>query len=127
MGEINNGAETLAKQVIEAAPVANELIEDGLENKFKLSKPFEFEGKKYDSLELNFENLTGADIEKAEMQFIAENPNNQMTMVKEMSKGYAAIVAAKAVGVNVALIRALPASDYSKITMRTTLFLMGGK
>lgn len=106
---------------------AVEIVEDGMEKKFPLSKPFQFEGQEYTELVLDFENLTGADIEKAEAQYLAESPNNQMTMVKEMAKGYAAIIASKAAGVHVALIRALPASDYSKITMRTTLFLMGGK
>lgn len=103
------------------------IVEEVVETSFKLSKPIEFEGEKIESLDLDFEKLTGADIEKAEMQYIAENPSNQMTMVKEMSKGYAAIVAAKAASVHVALIRKLSASDYSKITMRTTLFLMRGK
>lgn len=116
---------TTVKPAIETTG-GTEVIEE-VETSFKLSKPIVFEGKKYDSLDLNFENLTGADVEKAEMQYIAENPANQMTMVKEMSKGYAAIVASKAAGVHVALIRALSASDYSKITMRTSIFLMRGK
>lgn len=98
-----------------------------IENEFLLSRPFEFEGKKYDKLILDFESLTGLDLEKAEAQYNAEDPNNQITMVKEMAKGFVAIVASKAANVNVALIRALPVSDYAKITTRTTVFLMAGK
>lgn len=101
--------------------------DDGLDTEFPLSRPVTFEGVVYEKLDLDFEKLTGMDIEKAEAQFNAEDQNNQVTMVKEMSKGFAAIVASKAAGVNVALIRALSGSDYSKITMRTTLFLMAGK
>lgn len=100
---------------------------EGLENDFELARPVNFEGQDYTKLTLDFEGLTGSDLEKAEMQFTVENPQNGLTMVKEMSKGYAAIVAAKAAKVPVELIRALSAPDYSKITMRTTLFLMGGK
>lgn len=116
----NNDVELLKSETVQ--PVED----DGLNTTFKLSRPVTVEGILYESLELDFEKLTGTDVEKAEMQFIVENPNNQVTMVKEMSKSYAAIVASKAAGVNVAVIRALSASDYSKITMRTSLFLMRG-
>ena len=103
------------------------VVTEGLENKFDLVRPINFEGQDYTELTLDFEGLTGADLEKAEMQFTAENPQNGIVMVKEMSKGFAAIVAAKAAKVPVELIRKLSAPDYSKITMRTTLFLMSGK
>src|SRR5690606_6076602 len=115
------------KDVVIAKSVVEDKKEEALENEFLLARPLTFEGVHYEKLELDFERLTGADIEKAEAQFNAEDHNNQVTMVKEMSKGFAAIVASKAAGVNVALIRALSASDYAKITMRTTVFLMAGK
>lgn len=105
----------------------NEVQEEGLENVITLSRPITVEDVTYTELVLDFESLTGADIEKAEMQFNAENPQNAITMVKEMAKGFAAIVAAQATGVHLGVIRKLSASDYSKVTMRTTLFLMGGK
>lgn len=100
---------------------------DELEGTIVLKKPLEFEGERYEKIVLDFEGLTGEDIEKAEMQFNAENPQNSMVMVKEMAKGFTAIVAAKAAGVHVNVIRKLSAADYSKVTMRTTLFLMSGK
>ncbi len=100
---------------------------EGLENEIVLTRPIEFEGVKYEKIVLDFEKLTGEDIELAEMQFNAENPQNSIVMVKEMAKGFAAIVAAKAAGVHVGVIRKLSAPDYSKVTTRTTLFLMGGK
>ena len=101
--------------------------EEGMENTVKLKRPVEVEGERYTELVLDFEELTGEDIEKAELQFNAENPQNSIVMVKEMSKGFAAIIAAKAAGVHVGVIRKLSAADYAKVTMRTTLFLMGGK
>ena len=117
----NKGEVVIAKSVVE------EEVGEVLDNEFLLTRPITFEGTYYEKIELDFERLTGADVEKAEAQFNAEDTNNQVTMVKEMSKGFAAIIASKAAGVNVALIRALSASDYAKITMRTTVFLMAGK
>ena len=98
-----------------------------LDNVITLTRPVEIEGERYEKITLDFEKLTGEDIEKAEMQFNAENPQNAIVMVKEMAKGFTAIVAAKAAGVNPVVIRKLSAPDYAKVTMRTTLFLMGGK
>lgn len=115
MGNSNNNVVGIAK------------VEEGMENIITLTKPIEFEGERYEKLTLDFEKLTGEDIERAEMQFNAENPQNSIVMVKEMAKGFAAIIAAKAAGVHVSVIRKLSAADYSKVTMRTTLFLMGGK
>lgn len=114
----NKGEVVISKAVVE---------DEVLENEFVLTRPITFEGVHYEKLVLDFEKLTGNDVEKAEAQFNAEEKRNQVTMVKEMSKGFAAIVASKAAGVNVALIRALSASDYAKITIRTTVFLMAGK
>lgn len=98
-----------------------------LEKVIKLTRPVEFDGETIDKIILDFEKLTGEDIEKAEMQFNAESPQNSITMVKEMAKGFTAIVAANAAGVHVNVIRKMAASDYAKVTMRTTLFLMSGK
>ena len=103
------------------------VAQEGLEKVIILSRPVNFDGDEIKEINLDFEKLTGEDIERAEMQYNAENPQNSLTMVKEMSKGFAAIVAAKAAGVNVGVIRKLSAPDYAKVTMRTALFLMGGK
>ena len=98
-----------------------------MENTIKLTRPVQFDGETITEITLDFEKLSGEDIEKAEMQFNAENPQNSITMVKEMAKGFTAIVAAKAAGVHVGVIRKMSAPDYAKVTMRTTVFLMGGK
>lgn len=100
---------------------------EGLENTITLARPVTVEDETYTELVLDFEKLTGADIELAEMQFVAENPQNSIVMVKEMAKGFSAIMAARAAGVHVSVIRALSAPDYSKVTMRATVFLMSGK
>lgn len=115
------------KNEVTLTPVASNNENEGFENTIVLTRPVIFEEVTYDKLVLDFEKLTGADVEKAEMQFNAESPQNSIVMVKEMSKGFAAIMAAKAADVQVAVIRKLSAADYSKVTMRTTVFLMGGK
>lgn len=105
-----------------------EVVEDGtMGTEVKLKRPIVFDGETIEVLILNFESLTGADIEKAELQFIAENTQNAVVPLKEMSKPFLAIVAAKAAKVNVQLIRSLSASDYAKITTRTMTFLLAGK
>lgn len=94
----------------------------------KLKRPILFDGQTVESIVLDFESLTGADIEQAETQFTAENPQNAATTpMKEMSKGFQAIVAARAAKKPVALIRQLAAPDYSKVTAQTMLFLLNGE
>lgn len=93
-----------------------------------LKRPVQFDGQSLKRIVLDFESLTGADIEEAETQFTAENPQNAATTpVKEMSKAFCAIVAAKAAKKPVDLIRNLGAADYAKVTTQTTVFLMSGE
>lgn len=125
----------MAKKDIKQVEVINEntlekvVSEDALknENVISLKRPVIFEGETFNEIVLDFENMTGTDIEKAEAQFNAEDLQNSIVMVKEMSKPFLAIVAAKAAKVHVDLIRSLSAPDYAKITTRTSLFLLSGK
>lgn len=94
----------------------------------KFAKPIEFEGKTYNELTLDLDSITGNDLEMAEHQFIAQNPEiAAQTPLKELSKGFQAIVAAKAAKVPVELIKALPAREYSRITMKVQTFLLKGE
>lgn len=117
-------SEKKQNEVVELVKVGNE--EEELENVIVLKRPVEVEGELYTKLTLDFEKLTGEDIERAEAQFNSESPQNTIVMVKEMAKGFAAIIAAKAAGVHPTVIRKLSAHDYSKVTMRVTVFLMSG-
>ena len=89
--------------------------------KIALSKPFNYEGKEYSDLNLDIENMTGEDLEAAERILRA---TGDTPVVPELSKAYQAILAAKAAQVPKEMIRALPAKDYSKITMAVGNFLM---
>lgn len=106
-------------QVIDAVSVSNKVI---------FNKPFHFEGKDYTEIELNLEALTGNDLEKAEVQFT--NMDAQIaaqTPMKEMSKGFQAIIAAKAAKQPIEFIRALPMNEYAKVTSRVMVFLLKGE
>ncbi len=98
------------------------------ENVVKFAKQITFEGKEYTELHLDLPSLTGNDIELAEVQFISQNPQiAAQTPLKEMSKGFQAILAAKAAKVPVEFIKSLPASEYSKITTKVQVFLLKGE
>ena len=106
--------------------VENQVIEAKQNPNFvKFAKSIEYEGKTYDGLNLNLSALTGEDIEKAEVEFVSLNPSiAAQTPLKEMSKGFQALLAAKAAGVNPGLIRALPAAEYGKFTQKVQVFLL---
>lgn len=111
------GKENLNSEVVEATVKTIDFV-----------KPLVFEGETFNGISLDFESLTGNDIEKAEMQFISENPQiAAQTPLKEMSKSFLAIIAAKAAKKPVQLIRSLSAPDYSKVTTTTMAFLMKGE
>lgn len=96
-----------------------------LETKITFAKPFEFNGQKYESIELNLDDLTGIDLEEAEVEFTTRNPQiAAQTFLKAMSSAYQAIVAAKAAGVNPQFIRSLPANEYAKVTATVQAFLL---
>ena len=94
----------------------------------ELKRPIQFDGKEVKDLTLDLYGLTGIDIEKAEIQFIANNPQMAaQTPLKEMSKGFLAIVAAMAAKKPVEFIRALSATDYANVTTRVQIFLIQGE
>lgn len=93
----------------------------------KLRKPITFDGKLIESISLDLDSLTGEDIEKAEVQFMTNNPSiAAQTPLKEMSKGFLSIVAAKAAKKPLEFIKKLSAPDYSQVTTQVQVFLMTG-
>lgn len=87
----------------------------------KLSKPFTYEGKTYEEITMDFEGLTGRDIEAIDDELAAfgiviPNPN--------ISHKYQRLLAARAAGVPSDMLNALPAQDYNKITFTARRFLL---
>ncbi|MCF0247947.1 MAG: phage tail assembly protein [Synergistes sp.] len=87
----------------------------------ELSKEIEFEGKKYSALDLNLDSLTGKDVVNAESEAAAIMGRPAV----DLDKIYQACVAARAAGVSVELLQALPARDFCKVTMAVQGFLLG--
>lgn len=102
-----------------------EVLEEPGVKKITLKKPVDFDGKTHRSVKLRLDDLTGADIEAAEIQFMSLSPDVAATTpLKEMSKGFLSIVAAKAMGKPVEFVKRLSAPDYSKVTTTVQIFLM---
>ncbi|NTU28849.1 phage tail assembly protein [Brevibacillus sp. HB1.1] len=93
------------------------------EKLYKLSRPFSFDGKEYTELDLDLDSITGEDLMSCERQLNASTKD--LVFVKELSKPYLALVAARAAKVPVELIHKLPAKDFSKVTMLVQNFLLG--
>lgn len=107
--------------------VKEEVLEETGVEKIMLKKPLEYEGETYRTLKLRLDDLTGADIESAEIQFMSMNPEvAASTPLKELSKGFLSIIAAKSMGKPVEFMKRLSAPDYSIITTKVQVFLMTG-
>lgn len=87
---------------------------------YKLKKPIEFEGVHYSELDMNFNDLTGADVEMA-----INNAGPSQSMLMEMDKKYCAALAARAAKVPYELFKYLNIRDYTDITIFAQTFIMG--
>ncbi|WP_083633588.1 phage tail assembly protein [Alkalihalophilus pseudofirmus] len=96
--------------------------ETKMRNEYKLYKEVEFEGKKYSSLDLDFDSLTGSDLEEATIEVSQMGDANTM-MFTESSKLYQAAICARAAKVPVQLIRKLHPKDYTGVTIQAYAFL----
>ncbi len=86
-----------------------------------LRKPFTYEGKEYNEIRLDLDALSGKDVIDAETE--ARSMGARAIML-ESSKVYQSILAAKAAGVTVDLIQALPAKEFSQVTGAVQGFLL---
>ncbi|UHA74461.1 phage tail assembly protein [Paenibacillus sp. 481] len=89
---------------------------------FELSRPFKFEGQEYTEVLLDLDSLTGDDMMLCERR-VKESTTEQIH-VYEMSKKYLAHVAACAARVPYEMVAAMPAKDFSKITVKVQGFLL---
>lgn len=95
------------------------------ERVYTLSRPFIFEDETYTELVLDFDKLSGNDLNDAlrEMRATGYLTAQEVIPLMEMHKPYQAFVVAKAAGVFPGLIFALPAKDFSKLTTKAMVFL----
>ncbi|WP_020621009.1 phage tail assembly protein [Paenibacillus daejeonensis] len=90
---------------------------------YTLRRAWSFEGGEVKDLNLDFDRLTGEDIISCERQYM--QLEGASMLFKDANKEYQAYVAARAAKVPVELIRALPAKDFSMVTLRAQRFLLG--
>ncbi|MDR1510427.1 MAG: phage tail assembly protein [Synergistaceae bacterium] len=91
--------------------------------KFKV--PFNFEGEEHEGVELDFDRLTGDDIEKA-VEILAAEKRPMGNSLPEFSKPFCAQMAAIAAKKPVEFIRGLPVREYVKVTIEAQNFLLDG-
>ena len=85
-------------------------------------KPVEILGKKYKTLTIRFEDLTGADIEAVEQEM---QDMGKYALSPEISSVFQSMLAARAARVGSDEIRRLPVADYMKIKNKARDFLTG--
>lgn len=93
------------------------------ENEFliKFNKPYTFEGKEYNGIDLSgVEKLSTEDLAEADKTFIA---TGQVAVMNEMSTGYACILASKAANKPIEFFEKLPAKEGVKVKTIIANFL----
>jgi len=88
--------------------------------KLKLKKPIDYEGKHYDELDYDFDNLTGDDLLTAEAEITMAGV---VVPIIDLSKAYNAAVFARAANIDYGMMRKLSARDFTKATQESASFL----
>ncbi len=86
-----------------------------------MKKPIEFEGKKYEFLTLNFDDMTGRDVRQAKMAF--DRPG-RLAPVLALDTEFGAFFAARAAHVPYELMDYLSAPDYMVLAQAGVNFLV---
>lgn len=89
-------------------------------DKLILSKPLEYEGKRYEELPYNLKSLTGEDLLTAEAEMTAAGA---VVPIADLSKAYTAAVFARAAKIDYAMMRKLSAKDFTRATTIVMGFL----
>ena len=89
----------------------------------KFKKPFEYEGKKYETLNFYFERLTGRDMIAIENEMQA---SNEFALDPLLSRNFQSKMASRAGGVGSDALEAMPFQEFAKITNAARNFLMEG-
>lgn len=86
----------------------------------KFTKPFEYEGLTFETLDFNFEKLTGRDMIsiESEMQALGE-----YALAPEISKSFQAKMAARAAGISSEALEKMPLKEFNKIANEARSFL----
>lgn len=108
-------------EVVEVLDESGEVIEN--ESVLVLSKPYSFEGKTYEEIDLSgLENLTAADMIKAQKVL---DRSGTFTFMPEMNLEYACIIAANATKQPVEFFNGLSPRDAIRVKNRVIRFFYG--
>lgn len=119
-----NGAE-LAAERVNASEGANHQAakKDGAAGVYvhKFKRPFEYENRKYETMNFYFERLTGRDMLAIETEMQA---NNDYALAPEISRNFQCKMASRAGNIGSDVLEALPLPDFNKITNAARSFLL---
>ena len=87
----------------------------------KFKKPFEYEGKKYVTLNFYFERLTGRDMITIENEMQARN---EYAIDPLLSRNFQSKMAARAGGIGADVLEAMPMQEFNKIVNAARNFLI---
>jgi len=87
----------------------------------RFKKPFEYEGKKYETLNFYYERLTGRDVIAIESEMQA---NNEYALDPLLSRSFQSKMASRASGMAADVLEAMPIQEFNKITNAARNFLI---
>ena len=87
----------------------------------KFKRTFEYEGKKYETLDFYFGRLTGRDMITIESEMQA---NNEFALDPLLSRNFQGKMASKAAGIGSDALEAMPLQEFNKITNAARNFLI---
>lgn len=88
--------------------------------KYVFEKPYEFEGKEYESIEFDLESLKGSDISAVKKQFAAAG---NFSVLPAMDSDFCALILARVTKQPLEFFTEMPAKDYCQITQQVGNFL----
>ena len=89
---------------------------------YKLIRPVTVNGTNYTELTLDFNSITGADLEAIEMAVLMKN--EILSPMREFSKTYQLHLAARAAKININDIRSFPIKDATALSLMAQNFLL---
>lgn len=108
---------------LEIVESTSEEQDEPVEVILKFNKPFVFEGKTYNEIDLSaLENITGEDMIQVNRRLTAAGC---APLLQEMSLEYAQMMAAQVTGIPIELFKALPAKASMKLKNIVTNFIYG--
>ena len=98
-------------------------LEGKAKMKIPFSKPYNFEGKEYKDLEIDFDAITGREVSQAKRDFFRAG-NFASSNVLQADVDFCVYLAAKAAKLPIEFMEGLPAKDYLAVSTMTASFLL---